>query len=145
MATLSKVEVKPFSEKDFWEMENLGVSPPKRCGRCTICKICSDEGLLLSCQEEEELKMINDGVSIHNGITTCRYPFIKDPNILSDNRQPMIKRAVSLEKSLEKRGLKKNYNEEFKNSLRKKLLLKFLIISVTMVFFNNGKLPLHSE
>ena len=122
MATISKVEIKPFSEKDFWEMENLGIAPPKRCGKCKSCKICSDEGLLISCQEEEELKMIDDGIEVNNGQTKCRYPFIKDPNILSDNREAMIKRAGSMEKSLEKKGLRKAYNDEFQKFIERKVI-----------------------
>ena len=34
----------------------------------------------------------------------------------------MIKRAVSLEKSLEKGGLKKNYNEEFQKFIERKVI-----------------------
>ena len=86
MATLSRVEITPQTYKDFLELENLGIEPPKRCQRCKMCKFCSDEGLTLSCQEEEELKLIDDGVTVQDGRTYIKYPFIKDPNMLSDEQ-----------------------------------------------------------
>ena len=147
MATISKVEIKLFEEKDIFEqeieritnkecdtcdkctfcklqvesedkkflidIENLGVMPPKRCERCKNCKFCSDEGILLSCKEEEEFRLINDSVQIKDGKTTCSFPFVKDPNILSNNKEPMLKRSQKLEQSLKRRGLLQAYNEEF--------------------------------
>ena len=54
MTIISRVEINPFTPKDFWEMDNLGVQPPKKCGRCKSCKLCSEENTIISCQEEEE-------------------------------------------------------------------------------------------
>ena len=87
--------------------------PPKRCNRCTNCKSCTEEGTILSCKEEEEFRMINDNVFVENGKTTCNYPFIKDPNVLSNNRQPMLMRSQKLEQSLKRRNLLGDYNAEF--------------------------------
>ena len=114
MVAICKVEIKPFTLVDFWELDNLGIKPPKRCGRCKGCKFCTDEGILLSCQEEDDLKMIVDNVTVVDGKTTLKFPFIKDPNVLSDNRFSMIKRAQSLEQSLRRRGLLDAYRSEFK-------------------------------
>ena len=113
MTTVCKVEMKPFEAKDFFELETLGVLPPKRCNRCTNCKSCTEEGTILSCKEEEEFRMINDNVFVENGKTTCNYPFIKDPNVLSNNRQPMLMRSQKLEQSLKRRNLLGDYNAEF--------------------------------
>ena len=118
LATISRAEIVPATEfKDFLEVESLGVEPPKRCQRCKMCKFCSDEGITLLCQEEEELKLIREGITIKDGKTVIKYPFIKDPNILNDNRFSMIKRSESLEKSLKRRNLREDYNEEFKKFL----------------------------
>ena len=122
MATICKVEIKPFVPMDFWELNSLGVQPPKRCGRCKSCKFCSDEGFLISCQEEEEYKVIEDSVTVKDGKTTLKFPFIKDPNVLSDTSFSMIKRAESLEKSLKRRGLYEDYNTEFKKFIQRKVI-----------------------
>ena len=119
MANINKIEIIPPVYKDFLELENLGVEPPKRCQKCKNCKFCSEEGLLLSCQEEEELKMINENVSVKDGKTKIKYPFVKDPNHLLDNRVSMLKRAQSLEKSLTRRKLRESYDEEFKKFIER--------------------------
>ena len=56
MATMCRAEIKPYSEKDFFDLENLGVSPPRKCDRCK--KLKTDDDVILSCQEEEEFKMV---------------------------------------------------------------------------------------
>ena len=76
LATISRAEIVPATEfKDFLEVESLGVEPPKRCQRCKMCKFCSDEGITLSCQEEEELKLIREGITIKDGIDLIRFIF----------------------------------------------------------------------
>ena len=75
MAMMCRTTIKPYAEKDFWELEDLGVAPPRRCGKCKSCKLCTDEGLILSCQEEEEFQMINDSVQVKDGKTFCSFPF----------------------------------------------------------------------
>ena len=119
MATIKRVEVVPAAYKDFMDIEKLGVESPKRCQKCKMCKFCSDDGLMLSCQEEEELKLIEDGVTVKDGKTHIRYPFIKDPYLLQDNRFSMIKRSESLEKSLKRRNMKEAYDEEFKKFIER--------------------------
>ena len=37
-----RVEIKPEMTVDFWEGENMGVLPPKRCCRCMQCSECKD-------------------------------------------------------------------------------------------------------
>ena len=66
MATVNKVTIEPSPPDfhDYLELEILGVEPAKRCQRCKSCKACSDEGLMLSCQEEDELKIIEEGVRL---------------------------------------------------------------------------------
>ena len=77
LISISRAEIVPAIFKDFLELENLGVEPPKRCGRCKMCKFCSDEGIMLSCQEEEELKLIKDGVSIEDKKNQYQVSFCK--------------------------------------------------------------------
>ena len=117
MATVSKVEVKLFEQKDLWEMDNLGVLPAKRCNNCKNCKFCTDENLMLSFKEEEEFRLIDESITVENGKTLCKFPFIKDPNVLSNNRLPMLKRSERLEQSLKRSNLLDSYNEEFQKFL----------------------------
>ena len=119
LLNVSKVEFLPIEFKDFLKSENLGVEPPKRCNRCKNCKFCSDEGITLSCKEQEELEMINKNVSVENGETRISYPFIKDPFILKNNQAAMLKRAISLEKSLTRRKLREDYNDAFQKHIER--------------------------
>ena len=66
--------------------------------------------------------MIDESVIVKDGETRVNYPFIKDPNVLSDNRLQMIKRAEGLERSLKRRGLTKEYNEEFQKYIDRKVI-----------------------
>ena len=122
MTIISRVEINPFTPKDFWEMDNLGVQPPKKCGRCKSCKLCSEENTIISCQEEEEFRLIDKGVTVKDGKTKLTFPFIKNPNVLSNNRVPMLRRSQKLEQNLQKRGLLENYNTEFNKFLERNVI-----------------------
>ena len=58
LARVHKCEVAPELLPSFWEGECLGVLPPKRCGKCLRCSDCSDQGLIHSRKDQEELDML---------------------------------------------------------------------------------------
>ena len=38
LATMCRAKIIPYSEKDFFDLENLSVSPPRKCDRCKKLK-----------------------------------------------------------------------------------------------------------
>ena len=46
--SINKLSIKP--NYDYFELDNLGVQPPRRCGNCRNCKECSFRGQMLSQQ-----------------------------------------------------------------------------------------------
>ena len=71
----------------FFEIESLGTNCNPRCGSC-VCGTCHPGGKNMSLQEEEELRLIEDNITFTEevGRWNVKYPWIKDPWILSDNR-----------------------------------------------------------
>ena len=90
--------------QDFFDTESLGVQCSPKCGGCR-CGRCPPGGKDFTLKEERELQMIQEGM-IHDGDAKrwkVKYPWIKDPNQLPDNRAT----AEAVLKSTEKR-LKRN-------------------------------------
>ena len=73
LVSVARVEVRPYEQKDLFEMDNLGILPAKRCNKCKNCKLCTDENLFMSCQEEEEFRLIDDSVTVKDGKTFCKW------------------------------------------------------------------------
>ena len=68
---------------EFWDSDQLGVLPPRRCERCRQCADkgkCSEQHQLRSLKEEAELKMISDRVKVVDGHVKVEYPFNKNPD-----------------------------------------------------------------
>ena len=119
LARVYKIEILPQLAPTFWEAECLGVLPPKKCGKCLRCKDCSDQGLIHSRQEQEELEILEQGVQLINGQIHVSYPFKRDPNCLPNNRAAAIKIAEKMEKRLLKSGHHETYNEEVRKALER--------------------------
>ena len=112
---VAKIVIDPVLTPEFWESEGMGVLPPRKCSKCKQCGErgdCSESHLLLTLKEEAELKLISDNIEIVNGETHVRYPFIKDPSCLPDNRYQVVKVASRLWSGLKKDGLLNVYHEE---------------------------------
>ena len=125
--TLAKVQIDPVLVPKFWESDNMGILPPRRCARCKQCATkgeCSENHLQHSLKEEAELKLIRDNIRIHNGQVHVTYPFVKNPNCLSNNRQTAVKVAVRLWQSLKRDNLLETYNEEMKKYLERGTFVK---------------------
>ena len=124
LARVHKCEVAPELLPSFWEGECLGVLPPKRCGKCLRCSDCSDQGLIHSRKDQEELDMLLQGVQLVNGQIHVTYPFKRDPHCLTNNREVVVKMAEKMEKSLLKSGYHETYNEEIKKALERGAAVK---------------------
>ena len=64
-------------------------------------------------READELRLIEDGINIDPVAkkTWFKYPFIKNPNILQNNRSQVIAIETSVQQSLIKKGQLEIYNE----------------------------------
>ena len=117
LARVFKCEVIPENLPSFWEGECMGVLPPKRCGKCLRCSECSDTGIMRSRKDQEELEMLQKNVTLVNGIIHVRYPFVRDPHCLPNNRAAVVRMAEKQEKRLLKSGHLDYYNEEIQRAL----------------------------
>ena len=109
-----------IAEVEFWKGEELGVNQPARCSRCKSCCYCSQEAQTLSRKESLEYNMIRDAMRIvpnpndkTKGIVKMEYPSIKDLNLLKDNYSQAIAYQMSVEKRLDRIGLRSDYNAQF--------------------------------
>ena len=102
---------------DFLSAESLGVELPRRCRACQGCKECTYKATHLSWQENAELRVIEEGLSLDpvDKKWTSSYPYKKDPAVLPDN----YNQAVGIMKSLERRLTKNNRLEEFNEEFSK--------------------------
>ena len=91
---------------NFFELENLGTNSNPKCGGC-LCGSCHPGGKNMTLQEEEELKLIEDGISFNKetGRWLANYPWVKDSKNLSNNHSV----AVATLKATEKRLLRGNH------------------------------------
>ena len=81
----AKVTIDPLLTPDFWECEQMGVLPPRKCSKCKQCAQkgkCSEAHYLLTLKEEAELQLIRDNIKIVDGEVHVQYPFIKHPSCL---------------------------------------------------------------
>ena len=117
LARVFKCEVVPHNLPGFWDAECLGVLPPKRCGRCLRCQECSDSGLLRSRRDQEELEMLEKSVELKDGSLHVKYPFVRDPYCLPNNRATVLRMAEGLERRLLKSGHLEKYNAEFRKQV----------------------------
>ena len=75
-ATINRVSIKPIYE--FFESDNLGVTPPRRCGNCKNCKDCSFQVHSLSLKEQYESQVIESKINYNETQEqfVVSYPFI---------------------------------------------------------------------
>ena len=71
----------------------------------------------LSHWEADELPLIEENIKLdrEQGRVVMKYPYIRDPNPLTDNRGQAISMTVSLEKRLERQGDLEAYDKEFRS------------------------------
>ena len=116
-ASVNRVSIQPVY--DYFESDDMGVVPPKRCGNCRNCKECSFRGRMLSLKDQYESQVIETKINYDQTSQQFRvsYPFIQDPSILPDNKGQVIKIAGREEKRLLKSGLLEAFNKEFEKMI----------------------------
>ena len=117
---VAKLKVSPELLPEYWDADNLGVEPPKRCTRCRQCAQtgdCSEKHILHSLEEENEKIAIEDNVEVSDNKVFVKYPFKQDPSCLPYNRGTVVKVAQSLERNLKKDNLLEAYNKEIEKYL----------------------------
>ena len=97
------MHIKTQAVDRFFEIESLGVNCTPRCGACS-CGKCHPGGKSMSLKEENELKMIEEGIQFDSskGRWCAGYPWIKEPSELKPNRKVAVAKLISLEKRLQK-------------------------------------------
>ena len=119
----SRINVKPQHSVDFWEGENMGVLPPKRCCRCMKCSDCKDTALIHSRKEQDELDLMKQSIKLENEELKVSYPFIKSPDCFPNNRQSVLAMAKKQEERLMNKGMLDKYNEELMKYIKRGILV----------------------
>ena len=104
-----------LSEKLFMAGEALGCEPPRRCPACRGCSECGFRGSNMSQKEALELRMMEDNIHFDESIGKWRvkYPFVKDPRILTNNYRRVLRMMETLERRLDKVDQREAANEVF--------------------------------
>ena len=112
------VKTAPF---DFMEAELTGVMIPAKCKKCVNCPKCSFTEAGMSMKEYLELEEMRAGISYDTEArrVTFHYPYNEKVTLMHDNQHQAEKRAVSLEKSLVKRGYLEEYNKAVQDYIQR--------------------------
>ena len=104
-------------EPNFLECEEMAVSAPRKCLRCTRCQTCNFQRIEMSRKEEAEMRMMeeNTWLDANSRRIHTTYPVVGDLSKLRDNRWQAVKMAENLERRLLKNDKLENYNEEFQS------------------------------
>ena len=91
---------------EFFSMESLGISCTPACGSCK-CGNCHPGAKNMTLLEERELDLIKKGLSFNSnlGRWVAKYPWIKEPSTLPENRYIAYATLKSTEKRLKKKPL----------------------------------------
>ena len=108
----------------FLEGENLGVSCKPKCGSCG-CGKCMLGTRECTLKEERELHQIEENMNFMGNHWEASYPWIKDPNLLVDNRVAAVAMLRSTEKRLSKNPeLVKVYGDQIKDLVERNVPVK---------------------
>ena len=104
-----------ITEAEFLAGEQLGVEAPRRCARCRGCQECSARGVRISEREEAELALMRECVSFDHDTKefNVKFPWLKDPTLLTDNYGQARKIAQGWEQKYADRGLTELANLTF--------------------------------
>ena len=118
-ATVNRTTVHVKPTREFFEAENLGIMPPRRCNNCMNSRDCSFRAQQLSQRDQYEYSFIESKVK-YNPSHQCfhvEYPFIEDPRVLPNNIKQVKKIAEREEKKLKHKNLLTAFNKEFDNMI----------------------------
>ncbi|KAJ8033781.1 hypothetical protein HOLleu_24140 [Holothuria leucospilota] len=108
-----------MSVDQFLRIESLGVSFNPKCGECK-CGKCPPGAKEYTLQEERELDLIENGLKFKNNRWEAKYPWVKDPKGLSDNRVVAVAKVKALEKRLSKdKEEAKMYSEQVQDMIER--------------------------
>ncbi|KAJ8049254.1 hypothetical protein HOLleu_01926 [Holothuria leucospilota] len=108
-----------MSVDQFLRIESLGVSCNPKCGGCK-CGKCPPGAKEYTLQEERELDLIENGLKFKNNRWEAKYPWVKDPKGLPDNRVVAVARVKALEKRLSKdKEEAKMYSEQVQDMIER--------------------------
>ena len=114
------------SLEKFYSIENLGVSCIPSCGACK-CGKCHAGGKDMTIKEEEEYLLIKSNIQFQKdkGRYIARYPWIKSPQLLPDNRCQVYAMLASTEKRLLKNSsYAALYSRQIEDMLERKVARK---------------------
>jgi hypothetical protein len=125
-ATVLKIRQGHFSPMDFLSAEAVGTEVPRRCAFCKNCKECTHKMVSLSWEENAELAIIEEGLTLDeaNCKWTAKYPFIISPTIMKDNKKQAEACMVRLEKQLIKKDDLEAFNEQFNDTVERGVFKK---------------------
>ena len=110
--------------KDFYSIEAMGVQCYPKCGSCK-CGSCPIGGKNYTLREKRELNLIDKGLRHEDGYWVAKYPWIKDPNNLLDNKQAVMGMLKSTEKRLSKnRKHAEMYQQQIDDMIQRKVARK---------------------
>ena len=100
---------------DFYESETLGVSCQPKCGSCK-CGECPVGGKQYTLQQERELALIENGMELREGVWVAKYPWLRNPDELPDNKHSALAMLRSTEKRLKRdENLAQIYSDQVKD------------------------------
>ena len=59
-ANINRVSIQPIYK--YFEFDNKGIVPPKRCGNCRNCEDCSFRGHMISLKEQYKTQIIESKI-----------------------------------------------------------------------------------
>ena len=112
--------------RSFIEGDMMSYSLPFRCETCTNCKTCTMQEEGMTVKEFLELKEMEKNIWLdtERKQIVIKYPVCGDITKFRDNRYQAIKRAEALERSLEKKGMRDAYDNEFQDYEDRRVLGK---------------------
>ena len=87
----------------------------------------------LTLKEQAELELIRQNIAIKDGEIHVKYPFIKNPSCLPNNREVVVKVANRLWKSLKKDGLLQRYHDEILKYLERRTFVKLTKEEIALI------------
>lgn len=87
--------------ENFFDTEALGVECTPKCGSCK-CGRCPIGGKSYTLKEERELRLIEEGLEHKGDHWIAKYPWIKDPKQLPNNKEFALRKLRATEKRLGK-------------------------------------------
>ena len=123
---------------DFYEAESLGITCNPRCGSCK-CGECAIGGKQYTIQEERELAVIENGLSLHDNKWIAKYPWKRDPRELPNN-YPV---ALAVLRSTERRLLKDNEKAKLYDDQIQDMLVRGVARKLSKEEERNYRGPVH--